>query len=301
MQVTIQTIEDIVASLSPLNVEWMDAMAAGAIAKLAAIETKKSYSRADIAALLDDDFDEGILCCRLFLALSKDTMDAELRREMENGGIGIKRYQKEPDRYLSALERLGLLGAMETTVNYQPVWSDLLVERLRSGRGSAIQGQRRGRGLEEFAEAIVSEIFGDGYDIRCTFFGVDGKAAKCDIAVPDRQKPCIIIEVKAYGATGSKMSDIMGDLDAIIDAKRHDTALLFLTDGTTWKARLSDLKKIVQRQNQGRIARIYTTKMAVQLREDLLTLKSELRNPRAPSMSIKSQALFIASSMTKST
>jgi hypothetical protein len=144
MQVINQTVEDIVASLSPLNVEWMDIKAAGAIAKLTAIETKKSYGRTDIAALLDDNFEEGILCCRLFLALSKDMMDAELRREMENGGIGIKRYQTEPDRYISALERLGLLDAMETTVNYQPVWSDILVERLRSGRGSAIQGQRRG-------------------------------------------------------------------------------------------------------------------------------------------------------------
>jgi hypothetical protein len=28
---------------------------------------------------------------------------------------------------------------MATTINYKPVWSDILVERLRSGRGSAIQ------------------------------------------------------------------------------------------------------------------------------------------------------------------
>lgn len=279
MQVIDQTIEDVVASLSPLNVEWMDEMAAGAIAKLAAIEKKKSYGRADIVALLDDDFEQGILCCRLFLALSKDTMEAELRRELESGGIGTKRYQSEPDGYLAALERLGLLEAMDATINYEPVWSDILVERLRSGRGSAIQGQKRGRGLEEFVEAIVKEVFNDGYAVRCTFSGADGKTAKCDIAVPDRQKPRIIVEVKGYGATGSKMTDIIGDLDAIIDAKRHDTSLLFVTDGTTWKARLSDLKKIVQRQNQGKIARIYTTKMAAQLREDLLTLKSELRIP----------------------
>ena len=39
--------------------------------------------------------------------------------------------------------------------------------------------------------------------------------------------------MKGYAATGSKMSDIIGDLDAIIGAKRHDTALLFVTDGTT--------------------------------------------------------------------
>jgi len=113
--------------------------------------------------------------------------------------------------------------------------------------------------------------------LRCTFFGADGKTAKCDIAIPNRQRPRIIVEVKGYGATGSKMTDIIGDLDAIIDAKRHDTALLFVTDGTTWKARLSDLKKIVQRQNQGKITRIYTTKMVKQLREDLLILKNEFR------------------------
>jgi hypothetical protein len=278
MQVIDQTIDEVVASLSPLTVEWMDEMAAGAIAKLASIEKKESYTRDDIITLLDEDFEQGILCCRLFLALSKDTMEAELKKELGSGGIGVTRYRSEPAAFLGALERLGLPDAMAAIVNYEPVWSDILVERLRSGRGSAIQGQRRGRGLEEFAEAIAKEVFGEGgYELRCTFSGADGKTAKCDIAIPDRHRPRIIVEVKGYGATGSKMTDIIGDLDAIIDAKRHDTALLFVTDGTTWKARLSDLKKIVQRQNQGKIARIYTTKMAPQLKDDLETLKNELR------------------------
>lgn len=270
-----QTIEDVVNNLSPLDVEWMDEVAAAAIAKLSAIVPKPAYARADIAALLEGDFDQGILCCRLFLALSKDTMEGDLRREIDSGGIGVKRYQSDPERFLSALEKLGLLEAMAATINYKPVWSDILVERLRSGRGSAIQGQRRGRGLEDFAEALVKEVFGEAYELRCSFSGADGKTAKCDIAIPDRRRPRVIVEVKGYGATGSKMTDIIGDLDAIIDAKRHDTALLFLTDGLTWKARLSDLKKIVQRQNQGRITRIYTTKMAAQLKEDLQTLKEE--------------------------
>ncbi len=71
------------------------------------------------------------------------------------------------------------------------------------------------------------------------------------------------------------MTDIIGDLDAIIKAKRHDTTLLFVTDDTSWNARLSDLRKIVSRQNAGSIARIYTTKMQEQLVEDLKTLKGE--------------------------
>jgi DpnII restriction endonuclease len=162
---------------------------------------------------------------------------------------------------------------MTSTINYEPIWSDILVERLRAGRGSAISGQRRGRGLEDFAEAIVKEVFADAYETRCTFTG--NKTAKCDLAVPAKTRPRIIIEVKGYAATGSKMSDIIGDLDAIIDAKRHDMALLFITDGMTWKARLSDLRRIVQRQNEGKITRIYTTKMREIFLDDLRTLKSE--------------------------
>ncbi|MGE8106152.1 DpnII family type II restriction endonuclease [Allorhizobium sp. NPDC080224] len=252
----------------------MDDKAAEAIATLSEIPQKASYSRSDIEALLDDDFERGLLCSRLFLALSKDSMEAELTRILGKGGIGVKRYKSDRATFISALESLQLREAMATTVNYEPVWSDILVERLRSGRGSAIQGQRRGRGLEDFAEAMVKEVFGESYETRCTFTGADGKTAKCDVAVPDKSRPRIVIEVKGYGATGSKMTDIIGDLDAIIDAMRRDTYLLFITDGMTWKNRLSDLKKIVDRQNQGKIARIYTTKMREDLLRDLKDLKS---------------------------
>lgn len=166
---------------------------------------------------------------------------------------------------------------MAVTVNHKAVWSDVLVERLRSGRGSAISGQKRGLGLENFAEAVVKEVFGEGaYEMRATFTGVGGKLAKCDVAVPSRTEPQILIESKAYGATGSKMTDVIGDLDHIIGAKRHDASLLVLTDGITWKARQSDMAKIVERQNDGRITRIYTTEMREQFLADLRTLKTEL-------------------------
>lgn len=273
MQSKDQTLEEVVDSLSPLAVEWMDDKAAEAIAALTAIPKKAVYDRSDVEALLDEDFERGLLCCRLFLALSKDSMEAELTRLLGQGGIGVKRYRSGKGAYLQALESLQLVEAMATTINYEPVWSDILVERLRSGRGSAIQGQRRGRGLEDFAEAMVKEVFGANYETRCTFTGADGKSAKCDVAVPDRHRPRIVIEVKGYGATGSKMTDIIGDLDAIIDAMRRDTYLLFITDGMTWKNRLSDLKKIVDRQNQGKIARIYTTKMRDEFLEDLESLR----------------------------
>ncbi|WP_426341757.1 DpnII family type II restriction endonuclease [Pseudoduganella sp. S-14] len=268
-----QTIDDIVGSLSALDVDWMDDTARNAIARLVALETKVQYERADIAALLDENFEEGILCARLFLALSKDSMESELKRELGPGGIGVKRYKHDRDAFIDALVRLQLPDALAAAINHQPVWSDILVERLRSGRGSAISGQKRGRGLEDLVEAMVREVFGDQYETRCTFTGAEGRTAKCDFAIPDRHRPKIVIEVKGYGATGSKMSDIIGDLDAIINAMRRDTTLLFFTDGTTWKSRLSDLKKIIQRQNEGEIARIYTTSMSGDFVEELKRLR----------------------------
>jgi hypothetical protein len=273
MQAMDRSLDEVVDNLSPLSVEWMDETAANAIAKLTNLPKKEAYGRPDLAGLLESDFEEGILCARLFLALSKDSMEMELKRELGAGGIGAKRYKADPQAFLQALERMQLPEAMTTSINYAPVWSDILVERLRSGRGSAISGQRRGRGLEDFTEALVKEVFGGRYETRCTFTGADGKTAKCDVAVPDNKRPRIVIEVKGYGATGSKMSDIIGDLDAIIQAMRRDTWLMFVTDGMTWKSRLSDLKKIIERQNQGKIARIYTMKMREEFLADLKSLK----------------------------
>lgn len=268
-----QTLDTLVSSLSALDVEWMDETATSVIARLADLPKKANYDRSDIAALLDEDFDEGVLCARLFLALSKDSMLASLRNELGAGGIGVKRYKEDRDAFLDALVRLRVPEAMGAAINYQPVWSDILVERLRSGRGSAISGQKRGRGLEDFVNAMVEEVFGDAYETDCNFTGAEGRTAKCDVAIPDRHRPAIVIEVKGYGATGSKMSDIIGDLDAMINAMRRDTKLLFFTDGLSWKSRLSDLRKIVERQNEGKIARIYTTSMRDEFISDLRRLK----------------------------
>lgn len=276
MRVVSQSLDEILGELSPLDVEWMDETAARTIARLTALERKPEYARADIAALFSDDFDDGLLCVRLFLALSADQMRSALLAELGPGGIGRKRFDLDRDAFLGALDRLGLGMKMAATVNHAPVWSDILVERLRSGRGSAISGQRRGRGLEDFVEGLVEEVFGaDGYHVRGSFVGEQGKSAKFDFAIPDRVRPRILIEAKGYGATGSKMTDVLGDLDAIIEAMRRDSTLLFVTDGLTWKSRASDLRKIVERQNEGKIARIYTTAMRSQFLKDLRTLKRE--------------------------
>ena len=131
--------------------------------------------------------------------------------------------------------------------------------------------------MEDFTEGLIKNVFSDtGYDTRCRFVGARGESTeKADFAIPSKEDPGILIEVKAYGATGSKQTDILGDIARIVKEKREDTHLLLVTDGETWKTRQNDLRKLVDMQNQGLIARIYTQKMADELVADLGQLRQD--------------------------
>ena len=275
MEVVSQDIQEILSTLQPLTVDWQDDTSRRVIAEIEAMPVKKVYTVADVQLILDRHFDDGLLICRLFLGFSKDRFMPSLRTALGTVSSGVKLYRKDKTVFLDALLRLGLLEAMAEQTNRLPLWSDILVERLRSGRGSAISGQKRGRGVEDFVEAIVQKVFGNAYSARCNFTGPRNKAAKCDFAIPSKSTPRILIESKGYGATGSKMTDVIGDIEKIIAVKRPDTAFLFFTDGLTWNQRQSDLKKIVEYQNAGDITRIYTYAMAERFEADLRQLKAE--------------------------
>ncbi len=270
-----QTLEEILEALSPLKVEWQDEIAGRVIARLDGIPVKKLYSAADVKEILDWNFDDGLLICRLFLALSKDEFTGQLKMALKDPSVGVMKYRENPETFIEGLVLLGILDAMASNIFRTPKWSDVLVERLRSGRGRAISGQRRGRGVEDFAEAIVKAVFGSKYDKRCNFVGKDGNPAKCDFAIPSKTNPRVLIEAKGYAATGSKMTDVLGDMEKMIGVKRADTALLFFTDGLTWNQRRGDLRKLVAYQNKGDITRIYTSSMAAQFKADLQQLKRE--------------------------
>lgn len=272
-----QTLEEIVGALSAIRSSWRDAHADAVLALLDSIRLPEKFDESIIRQLLDANFEAGLTVIRLALDLSKDELSLALKGELGTGSAGSFRYRKEPDALVAALLRLGTPGAIEELVNTPVSWRSILAERLKSGRGSAIKGQARGRFLEDATQKILDRVFGErAYDIRCRFLGVAKTSTeKADFAVPSKDDPRILIEVKAYGATGSKQTDILGDIGRIVEQKRHDTHLLLVTDGLTWNARRSDLAKLVELQNSGKLARIYTLSMAEELEADLRQLKDE--------------------------
>jgi hypothetical protein len=285
VRVVTQTLDELLGSLRLLTVEWQDDIAQRVVERLKAFPVQPVYTEEDVRAILENrkspntlsgrDFDDGLLIVRLFLGLSKDLFGGVLSDALGPGGSGLMRYKKDPVYFLARLTDLGLLDAMVAEATRKLHWSDTLVERLRSGRGSAISGQRRGRSAEDFAEDIIRRVFENQFEARVTFTGRENRRAKCDFAIPSKASPRILIESKGYGATGSKMTDVVGDIEKILSAKRADSTFLFFTDGLTWKQRQSDLRKIVRYQNIGDIARVYTHAMADQFEADLRTLKAE--------------------------
>jgi len=272
-----QTLAELLSTLSPIETSWMDEHSAAVIHAIHRIPQKAVYKPEDLAGLFAEDFEAGLTVVRLFLGLSKDEFGIALRSTLGDGGIGVKRFRADPVGFLAGLERLGLPETIAGLVHKPVEWRDLLVERLKSGRGSAIKGQKRGRSLEDFAERIVVAVFGPGsYDTRCRFVGATGLSTeKADLAIPNKKDPRILIESKGYGATGSKQSDVLGDVERIVREKRPDTHLLLVTDGVTWRSRQSDLAKLIEWQNQGRISRIYARAMAAELEADLRQLRRD--------------------------
>lgn len=272
-----QTLPALLDSLSAIPASWRDDRADAIIASIEKLPHKGTCAQEDVARILDGDFIAGLATVRLLLDMSKDEFEIALKSALGSGGIGVKRYTKQRGAFLAALDRLGILTAIEDLAARKVTWRDLLVERLKGGRGSAIKGQSRGRYLEDFVEDVVREVFLDvGYDVRCRFVGAAGTSTeKTDIAIPSKDDPQVLIEAKAYGATGSKQTDILGDVGRIVEQKRHDTHFLLVTDGITWTRRTSDLGKLVDMQNRGLIARIYTLKMAKDLAADLRQLRRD--------------------------
>ncbi len=268
---------DLLSNLSVLETDWRDDFSSEVIAFLDNIELDSIKNQEKtLNELLEKDFKVASTVFRLFLEKSKDEYTSTLKNLIpEKGMVGNNGFKKDPDKYISTLSHLLLREKIIDTVEKEYTWKDIIIERLKAGRGSAIKGQKRGRQLEDFVENIVKQVF-NSYDPRCSFIGMKGNSTeKADFAIPSKENPEIIIEVKGYGATGSKQTDVIGDVSRIIQEKRHDSTFLLFTDGITWKERESDFRKLVNFQNQGFIYKIYTKAMEEEFLTDLKLLKAE--------------------------
>ena len=211
---------------------------------------------------------------RLFLDLSQDVLANEVNARGIKGDFDSirRKCSQHAAEIVDVLVKLGVLDAIEAHRAREWTLEDLLIERYKQTRGRAIRAQKRGAALEEAVEKLLRELqreVGLTYDKGRNFVSRSGREAKADFMIPSHQQPQIIIEAKGYEATGSKLTDVLGDVLKILQAKDKETCFLFVTDGIGWYRRLSDLKKLVEHHQRGEIEMIYTRKTLPQLKEEI--------------------------------
>lgn len=278
MQRHTQTKNELISKLGAVLTDWKDEFSETFVSYLANFSVDDTVTAVDLKNLLEENFDAGITLFRLVLELSKDEFTETLKALfIDNAsGHGKTAFRKNPELYVRRLVDFGLLESLNRLMSRNYTWKEVVQERLKMGRGSAIKGQRRGKNLEDFVETLVMEVF-DEFEVRKSFVGANGlTSVKADFCIPSTQHPSIVIEVKAYGATGSKQSDVIGDVRQIIAEKRSDTYFFLVTDGVTWIARMRDFERLIEYQNLGSIYRIYTRQMKAELLSDLKQIKAEL-------------------------
>jgi len=210
--------------------------------------------------------------CRLFLGKGQEPVGHMICDQLGGRRMTWARLRtmasREPGRMAQVMIVLGLPGIIADQLGYKWKVEDVLIERYKMSRGRAVAGQGRGRALENEVEEVLRQI-GVSFDRGVTFTGQKGKKAKCDFAIPAKHHPKIVIEAKGFEATGSKLTDFLGDVLKIGQAKEYHTYFFLVTDGRGWHNRQSDLRKIVEYHDEGLVDMVYTRARLHQLSRDV--------------------------------
>jgi hypothetical protein len=147
---------------------------------------------------------------------------------------------------------------------------DILQERAGS-RGLAGRAISRGKALEDRVEQVVGEEGLDlPYKLRTRFVGTGGRTAPCDVAIPDSgDKALIVIAIKGFDSTGSKLSDAVREVVDMADIAQPRQFVFAVIDGMGWKGRRADLHRIYDLWQNYRIEGAYTLAHFSQFRTDL--------------------------------
>jgi len=263
MKFTKVTLVEILAELAELPSSWMDDTARELVASIDETLTclgDKKPTKEDIRLefVRQPNF---LDICRLFFGQSQETVAHRICERLGDGSKGFVALRtlahREPERMAIIMEELELPELIYEHTSKLWTTKDILVERYKMSRGRAIAGQSRGRGLEDEVQAALVEK-GIPFQRGVTFTGKKGQTAKCDFCIPSKDHPKIVIEAKGFEATGSKLTDFLGDVLKIGRAKEYQTYFFVMTDGRGWHNRQSDLKKLVEFHDDGLLDMIYT-------------------------------------------
>ena len=185
---------------------------------------------------------EWIRVLALAVGLSQEQLKTLMRYGFKTTSFA-KVARSEPRRLINALVDRGLLGTIEAERHREYSYADILVERYAS-RARAGRAIGRGRRLEDAVQAVVDEL-GLPYEMRGRFIGRGDMDAPCDLAIPATGRDAeIVIAIKGFGSTGSKLTDAVREVEQMAAVRRPRQYVYAVFDGAGWLNRQNDLRKV---------------------------------------------------------
>lgn len=270
------TLEALLQEIAILPSDWKDEVAGNLLREIEKIvsdlrQLKSTPTLKDFEKMLAQN-PSFLDVSRLFLGLGQEPASHLICEKLGKATLNwpsLKSFSiKNPKILAKALCKVGLPELVVEHLSRDWRAEDILIERYKMTRGRAIAGQKRGRALEDEVQAVINKIK-IPFERGVTFIGHKGEKAKCDFAIPLKDHPKIVMEAKGFEATGSKLTDFLGDILKIGQAKEYHTYFFLITDGRGWHNRQSDLKKIIQYHHDGLIDMVYTRARLKQLAEDV--------------------------------
>jgi len=277
------TLDELLGLLSRIQAEWLDEDGKKVLEGISRVIDEIGdgpVNRSLVENILSSE-PYALDVFRLFLDLSQDRLLNETGLKGITGGFDSIRRKSRTDaaKIADVLEDLGLIDAIETHMVHEWTLQDVLWDRYGHMRGRAMAAQKRGSALEDAVEEVLIELRAEkilsNYIRGGNFINSSGQEAKADFIIPKKKVPRIIIEAKGYEATGSKLTDVLGDILKVLEIKDIETHYFIVTDGIGWHRRKSDLQKIIDHHQRGEIDMVYTIKTLPALKMAIRDIMTE--------------------------
>jgi hypothetical protein len=174
------------------------------------------------------------------------------------------------------LDEFGLIARLAEQMRRSWTFEDVLLERYLWSQRGASGAIGRGRGVEDQVEAVVRRI-GLPFRLRTRFVGRGGASAPCDLAAPEGGDAAqIVVAMKGFNSTGSKLTDAVREIEAMADVRRAQQYVFAVIDGIGWKNRQADLRRIHQLWVDRSIDGLYTLAHLERFEDDVRSAAARL-------------------------
>lgn len=200
--------------------------------------------------------------------LTREMLKNQLRHRLGSSGWN-KLAKTEAKRLVEMLDEFGLVQRLGEQMQREWTFADVLLERYLWSQRGASGAIGRGRGLEDQVEAVVRALRLP-LELRTRFNGRGGATAPCDLAIPaGGGKAQIVIAMKGFNSTGSKLTDAVREIVAMAEVRLPQQYVLAVIDGIGWKSRQADLRRIYDLWERRSIDGVYTLAHLDRLEADL--------------------------------